>query len=311
MAWNPNDKAEATLASGITNASTVLSLTGPHVGRFSSSGDYTVEVVHPSNGTNELIKIASKSGSNLNVAPGGRGFGVPSTTALAFPSGSVVRVVVDRATLDGIGGGRPGVVHNGTTDPNGVAPNVAPANMTSNTSPAPFVASSSGNFPGYDPFYAFNAVLANQYWIGNGVTGFLRIDLGSNSTIVQTYRVQVNDIPEPTRAPKDWTLEGSNDGTTWTVIDTVINETGWTTGQERSFVCDVTTTAYRYYQINISANNGDGSFIQVANLKLLGTATPFTSAINGDWYMDTVTRKLYGPYTGGGVWNVFSTLPLP
>jgi hypothetical protein len=83
--------------------------------------------------------------------------------------------------------------------------------------------------------------------------------------------------------PKDWTFEGSNDGTNWTVLDTQTNQVFTTTEttdnsnpvlpkqiftgnmNEYNFV---NTTAYRYYRLNISANNGNPTFLGIQELKL-------------------------------------------
>ncbi|QJB33130.1 right-handed parallel beta-helix repeat-containing protein [Chitinophaga oryzae] len=63
-----------------------------------------------------------------------------------------------------------------------------------------------------------------------------------------------NDVPG--RDPKNWTLQGSNDTITWTSIDSRSNQTFDSRGLTKSYTC-TNTTAYRYYRLNITANNGD------------------------------------------------------
>nr|WP_295864663.1 chondroitinase-B domain-containing protein [uncultured Chitinophaga sp.] len=63
-----------------------------------------------------------------------------------------------------------------------------------------------------------------------------------------------NDVPG--RDPKNWTLQGSNDTITWTSIDSRSNETFASRGLTKSYTC-TNTTAYRYYRLNITSNNGD------------------------------------------------------
>lgn len=55
--------------------------------------------------------------------------------------------------------------------------------------------------------------------------------------------------------PKSWTLEGSNNGSSWTVLDT---QTNVTVAVSSSWVSSAlaNTTAYLYYRINISLNGG-------------------------------------------------------
>ncbi|GGK91316.1 galactose-binding domain-containing protein [Deinococcus radiotolerans] len=64
----------------------------------------------------------------------------------------------------------------------------------------------------------------------------LRVDLGTAQIVAEyvVYSYGFNagaDI----RSFKDWTFEGSNDGSSWTVLHTVTDQTGWTFGQARTF----------------------------------------------------------------------------
>lgn len=62
-----------------------------------------------------------------------------------------------------------------------------------------------------------------------------------------------------TRDPKNWTLQGSNDGTTWTVIDTRVSETFPLRSQYRSF--DIASPGvYKYYRFQMSATAGSANF---------------------------------------------------
>jgi hypothetical protein len=157
----------------------------------------------------------------------------------------------------------------------------SPRNMTSLTAPSPYVASSSSAYSTYTAFHAFDSSSGNatssigQYWLGTGSgTDWLQIDLGSGTTkILGVYDVQVNPVPEPNRAPKNWTMQGSNNGTTWTTVDTRTNETSWGNAQVRSYTAATQTTAYRYFRLNITANNGDATYTQVDELYLYEAGT--------------------------------------
>lgn len=71
------------------------------------------------------------------------------------------------------------------------------------------------------------------------------------------------------RDPKSWTLQGSNDGTSWTVLDTRVNESFGARFQTKRYELPVTMTAtYTYYRIFLSANNG-GSLFQMAEWRLI------------------------------------------
>lgn len=153
----------------------------------------------------------------------------------------------------------------------GYPPQFAPKNMSGNSTPSPYVAAASSAFrPAYQ---AFNGVIgaAGTDWLGTGGgVDWLRIDLGAGGGFpLLSYAVAVNTQPEAARAPKNWTLEGSTDASSWTVLDTQTNQTSWGSGEIRSFTCGApSATAFRYYRINITANNGDGTFTQVDELFL-------------------------------------------
>jgi len=66
-----------------------------------------------------------------------------------------------------------------------------------------------------------------------------------------------NDSPE--RDPKDWNLQGSNDGTTWTTLDTRTGETFATRELTVTYTFN-NNTPYTYYRVNVTANNGDALF---------------------------------------------------
>ncbi len=74
-----------------------------------------------------------------------------------------------------------------------------------------------------------------------------------------------NDAPD--RDMKDWELVGSNDGTTWTVLDTRMNESF--SGRNMTKRYETTnTTAYTQYRINVLANNGS-NLIQVSEWRVI------------------------------------------
>ncbi|MGJ4858921.1 hypothetical protein ACN6KF_004930 [Labrys sp. La1] len=79
------------------------------------------------------------------------------------------------------------------------------------------------------------------------------------------------------RAPKSWTFEGSNDGATWSVLDSQFAQSNWS-GAEVRFYRFTNLTAYTRYRLNVSSNNG-GSYIVLAELAMLegpSIAAPIT-----------------------------------
>ena len=70
----------------------------------------------------------------------------------------------------------------------------------------------------------------------------------------------------PTRDFKDWTLQGSNDAVNWDTLDIQEGHAPWA---ERNSTLDfafINSTAYLYYKIDVTANNGDESYTQLSEL---------------------------------------------
>lgn len=105
-------------------------------------------------------------------------------------------------------------------------------------------------------FNGFTAGSVSDRWAtAGGVTAAtVRRDLLS-AAIVKWYWISPGDGGS-TQDPKDWTFEGSVDGATgWTVLDTRTGQTFASSRATRTFRF-ANTNAYRYYRLNISANNG-------------------------------------------------------
>lgn len=82
----------------------------------------------------------------------------------------------------------------------------------------------------------------------------------------------VNGTSLATRAPKDWTLQGSNNGSTWTVVDTRSNQTGWGGSTRRGYTIQ-SPGAYTRYRLNVTDDNDSRAGVVVVSmgrLELLG-----------------------------------------
>ncbi|MBC3540039.1 gliding motility-associated C-terminal domain-containing protein [Rufibacter sediminis] len=75
----------------------------------------------------------------------------------------------------------------------------------------------------------------------------------SNAIVTKYVIVSANDFPD--RDPKDWTFQGSKDGTTWTVLDTRKNQVFTGRFQENAFSFKNNET-YEYFKLDVTANNG-------------------------------------------------------
>ncbi|AMP02749.1 F5/8 type C domain protein [Collimonas pratensis] len=111
---------------------------------------------------------------------------------------------------------------------------------------------------------AFDQNSATQ-WFHTGVTGWLQYDLG-HTEIVQRYTV-TSFSDKVSRDPKNWQFQGSNNGATWTTLDTQSNQERF---ELKSYMV-ASPSSYRYYRLNITANNGDSKFTGLAEFGLFAS----------------------------------------
>jgi len=106
----------------------------------------------------------------------------------------------------------------------------------------------------YTKYLTFNNTTWVQYHIPGGAVAS------------QYALTSANDAPE--RDPKDWTLEGSNDGANWTILHSVTNQLFPNRHKTLTYGFE-NTTAYTYYRLNVTANRG-ASIMQLAELQIFG-----------------------------------------
>ena len=125
-----------------------------------------------------------------------------------------------------------------------------------------------------------NITSSNPFWViydfGEGV-----------QRIVTRYRVYFGCTGGQyvKRAPKDFTLEGSNDKGTWTTLHTRTGEnwgSTWTDKavQGKTYTCS-STGAYRYYRFKCTAAQNATDYLEVVQLELLANQPRITSGESG------------------------------
>lgn len=152
--------------------------------------------------------------------------------------------------------------------------------MTGASSPSGLASASTT----YSTYYAWQAFdqNASTLWITTTIPCSLTYDFGSGvSKVVNKYSHVVRSDSNINH-PKTFTLFGSNNGSDWTSLDSQTNITVPAAGGEWTSSTLANRTAYRYYQLYVSAVNG-GAECGVAEFKLMeatySTATPtFTKA---------------------------------
>src|SRR6266851_7678688 len=110
----------------------------------------------------------------------------------------------------------------------------APHNLTSNTTPSPYVVSGTATY--YGEYRAFDGVDTAAFpWLGNiADLPQVTLDLGlGNSKTMVAYAIRGSD--DSTKCPKTWTVRGSTDNfvTSNDVLATVSAQTGWLSLEKR------------------------------------------------------------------------------
>lgn len=150
--------------------------------------------------------------------------------------------------------------------------------MSSNTAPVGTAAASGEFSASFQAWRAFEGGTSQAFkWVaGSGqTTGWLRYDFGAGNTKVITHYSIVavpSDEVQPNRAPRNWTFEGSNDGSSWTVLNTQTGIGSWGQGEKRQYAT-TNTTAYRYYRINVSAIQPGGDVLVITEAEFLSSTT--------------------------------------
>jgi len=115
----------------------------------------------------------------------------------------------------------------------------------------------------------------------NSLPTWLKYDFGaSNEKTITKYTLfrstnQTGGWNSDNYSPKNWTIEGSNDNSNWTTVDTQTNQLV-SPGAAKSEYTFSNDTAYRYYRINISAAYS-GTWINITEVEMMESLPPTTS----------------------------------
>jgi hypothetical protein len=223
---------------------------------LASPGDKAVPLRWQSSfgATSYTVKRATKSGGPYStVASGIKG---SSYTDTKVSNGTTYYYVVTATNSAG-------------TSDNSPEDSTAPASPMVNVAiGGTATASASGNPTAEGAQNAFDSDVLSRWFNGDKApTGWIQYDFGPDVTrIVLRYSVaSAFDVPE--RDPRDWQFQGSNDGTNWTTLDTQSNQTFVARLQTNSYTV-ANPAAYRFYRLNITANNG-AKGTHVSELSLL------------------------------------------
>ena len=134
-------------------------------------------------------------------------------------------------------------------------------------------ATASSNFQGiYPPERAFDNDPAVSWISYSGSPQWIQYDfgVGTTQTAIQ-YKLTVSNPVQ--HAWGAWTFQGSNNGSSFTTIDTQTGIT-WTNGETKTFNSFTNTTAYRYYRFDITSFP---VYAEMAEIEIMGPALTFSA----------------------------------
>ena len=112
----------------------------------------------------------------------------------------------------------------------------------------------------------------NTRWIGHGSTFPQRaVWTFPEATVVDTVRIYNANYRGAKQSPSEFTIAGSNDGTTWTTLDSESDVTGWSNNQFRTFGFE-NETPYLKYRLEVTAvqdmTGSEGKRLTITEIEL-------------------------------------------
>lgn len=154
--------------------------------------------------------------------------------------------------------------------------------MTSDSTPTPQVTSASSvQSAGYEAFRAFDHVNASATcWASSGAPTtvspqWIKIDLGSSKNVSSVNLISRND-PTRTVDIKDFIVQSSSDGSTWTNQVSITGLAYASANQTVSYTLPQVINA-RYWRLYITANNGHAGYVCVGEFNLLSNGNAWVA----------------------------------
>ncbi|MDN3720116.1 hypothetical protein QW131_15265 [Roseibium salinum] len=159
-------------------------------------------------------------------------------------------------------------------------------NMTSNTAPSGTVSASNGSSTAWQ---VFNRAEGKAVLSGGG-SGWVQYQFPS-AVVIDGYMLQApSDNSQNDDMPWQWNIEASDDGSTWTILDTQDGQDTWASNEWREYAFH-NETAFQYYRLSFTqgggANSDNSAIGQIVFHQAGQDQTPFdltasnTAGING------------------------------
>ena len=215
--------------------------------------------------------ITTGNWSDTSTWDSGNVLGIPTSSDDVWTNGSTVNInqsfIVNSLNNSG--------TTTGLSAPM-VTQNAIP-NMTSFTTPEGLAFASSYRNAGEEPWRLFRETPSQ--WVSSTVnTGFVGYQFTSAKNIKRyAIRGAAN-----TNNPARWTFEGSNDGTAYTVLDTVTSSIA--TNAIYTGTVLPNTASFTYYRLNIGAVGTAGSNVAIVGLEMTESTSSASGGASGGAY---------------------------
>ena len=164
------------------------------------------------------------------------------------------------------------------------------------------ITASGENAPNEGKAQAFDGDKGTK-WLTFDTTGWVAAQLDAPLTVNRYALTSGND--EPGRDPADWELQGSDDGTIWTTVDSRTGQVFDKRGQTIEYaVAD--PKPYTHYRLNVTKNGG-ADIVQLGELELADPAVPTPPPLDSpyvgwmrDRYRDGTWAEGFTPSTQTG-----------
>ena len=146
--------------------------------------------------------------------------------------------------------------------------NVVPIMTSDSTTTADgtYLLSSSSEHSGHKRIYLFDRRFDTRFELDNVGSGWVQVELPI-AKFVNVFAVGSRSDSWCDAAPRDYTLLGSNNGTTWTTLFSIANSSAFSASELRTHELS-NPAAYKFYRLNIS-NSNRGSVLTFARWDLI------------------------------------------
>jgi len=155
----------------------------------------------------------------------------------------------------------------------GYGKDIVPA-MTSNITPSG-VASASDHIDAFDAWKVFDNILEGytSSWVVYAAPwpAWIQYQFPIAKTILVYSLLTPSVTFAPGSFPRNWTLQGSNNGTDWTILATVTN--GFSAGENltKKYFSVTNPDSYTYYRLNVTFNISNAGYLDLQEMELIET----------------------------------------